>query len=97
MGVISTPYCGLPRKTICSHLIMPNTLFFRTTTFTGRRYWTQVANSAMSISMPPSPTNATHCRPGWATWAAIAYGSPLAIEARVPLSEKRWPRRMRCR
>jgi len=44
MGVISTPYSGLPRKTICSHLIIPSTLFLSTTTLTGSRYRTQVAN-----------------------------------------------------
>ena len=32
----------------------------------------------MSMAKPPSPTNAMHCRPGWATWAAIVYGSPGA-------------------
>jgi hypothetical protein len=72
IGCSSHPYSGLPRKTICSHLICPSELFLMTTTLTGRSYFTQVANSAISMDKPPSPTNATHCRPGYATWAAMA-------------------------
>ena len=64
IGCSSQPYSGLPRKTICSHLICPSVLFLTTTTLTGSWYFTQVANSAISIEKPPSPTNATHCRSG---------------------------------
>src|SRR5207249_3686670 len=93
IGCRSHPYSGLPRNTICSHLIIPSELFLITTTLTGSLYFTQVANSAMSIENPPSPTNATHCRSGYATCAAMAYGNPLAIEARLPDSEYFCPRR----
>src|SRR5882672_5258593 len=37
IGCRSQPYSGLPRKTICSHLIWPSVLFLMTTTFTGSR------------------------------------------------------------
>ena len=64
IGCSSQPYSGLPRKTICSHLICPSVLFLTTTTLTGSWYFTQVANSAISIEKPPSPTNGTTCRSG---------------------------------
>ena len=38
IGVNSTPYSGLPRKPICSHLIIPSVLFFRIMTLIGRLY-----------------------------------------------------------
>ena len=59
IGSSETPYSGLPRNTICSHLIIPSMLFLMTTTFIGSRYFTAVANSPISIVKPPSPTNAT--------------------------------------
>ena len=64
IGCSSQPYSGLPRKTICSHLIMPSVLFLITTTLMGSSYLTAVASSAMSIEKAPSPTKATHWRPG---------------------------------
>src|ERR1051325_5742234 len=79
IGCSSQPYSGLPRNTICSHLIIPSVLFLTMTTSRGRRSFTPVAGSAISREKPPSPTNATTCRSGCAIWAAIAYGSPLAI------------------
>ena len=45
IGWSSTPYSGLPRKTICSHLIWPSMLFLMTTTLIGSSYLTAVANS----------------------------------------------------
>src|SRR5579863_5007191 len=48
--------------------------------------------SAMSMENPPSPTNPTHCRPGYAIWAAMVYGSPGAIVARFPDKVCIWPR-----
>src|SRR5256885_333376 len=62
------------------------------TTWIGRRYFTAVANSPISIVKPPSPTNATDCRFGYAIFAAIAYGSPGAIVARLPEQENICPR-----
>src|SRR6266550_3668680 len=59
IGSSDTPYSGLPRNTICSHLIIPSVLFLMMTTLIGSRYFTAVANSPMSIVKPPSPTNAT--------------------------------------
>src|SRR5207253_921035 len=94
IGSSETPYSGLPRNTICSHLIIPSVLFLMMTTLIGRRYLTAVANSPISIVKPPSPTNATDCRPGYAICAAIAYGSPGAIVARLPEQEKSWLRLM---
>ena len=64
IGSSDTPYSGLPRNTICSHLIIPSTLFLMITTLIGSRYFTAVANSPISIVKPPSPTNATDWRPG---------------------------------
>src|SRR5437867_6129934 len=92
IGCNSHPYSGLPRKTICSHLICPSVLFLMTNTFTGSLYLTHVANSAISMEKPPSPTNATDCRSGYAICAAIAYGNPGAIVARFPERECIWPR-----
>jgi len=43
-----------------------------------------VANSPINIVKPPSPTNATDWRPGYATCAAIEYGRPGAIVGREP-------------
>ena len=40
------------------------TLFLMMTTLIGRRYFTAVANSPISMVKPPSPTKATDCRPG---------------------------------
>src|SRR4029450_3714243 len=45
IGCRSQPYSGLPRKTICSHLICPSVPFFTHKTFTGSRDFTQAANS----------------------------------------------------
>ena len=42
IGCSSTPYSGLPRKTICSHLIWPSVLFLMMTTLTGSLYFTPV-------------------------------------------------------
>src|SRR5262247_287580 len=92
MGCKSHPYSGLPRNTICSHLICPSELFLMTKTFTGSLYFTHVANSAINMEKPPSPTNATDCRSGYAICAAIAYGKPGAMVARFPDSECIWPR-----
>ena len=64
------------------------------TTLIGSLYFTAVANSPMSMVKPPSPTKATHWRSGYATCAAIAYGRPGAIVARLPESEKSWSPRM---
>ena len=71
IGCSSQTYSGLPRNTICSHLIWPSVLFLITITLMGSRYFTAVANSPISIDMPPSPINATHCRAGCAICAAI--------------------------
>src|SRR5262245_9789808 len=49
IGCSSQPYSGLPRKTICSHLIWPRLSFLTTTTLTGSAYFTHVAISAISI------------------------------------------------
>src|SRR5215207_6468064 len=87
IGCSSHPYSGFPRNTICSHLIIPSELFLTMTTLIGSLYLTQFANSAINIEKPPSPTNATTWRSGYATCAAIAYGRPLAIDASVPESE----------
>ena len=38
IGCSSQPYSGLPRNTICSHLIMPSELFLTTTTLIGSLY-----------------------------------------------------------
>src|SRR5215813_6279496 len=48
MGCKSHPYSGLPRNTICSHLICPSELFLMTKTFTGSLYFTHVANSSIT-------------------------------------------------
>ena len=64
IGCSSQPYSGLPRNTICSHLIWPSVLFLTMKTLTGSRYFTHVANSAISIEKPPSPTKATVWRFG---------------------------------
>ena len=72
MGWRSTPNSGLPRNTICSHLIIPRVLFLMMTILMGRRYFTAVGSSAISIEKPPSPTNATTWRSGRATGAAMA-------------------------
>src|SRR5215471_5335288 len=72
IGCRSHTYSGLPRNTICSHLIWPSVLFLTITTFTGSPYFTHVRNSPISIVKPPSPTKATTCRPGYAICAAIA-------------------------
>jgi hypothetical protein len=53
-------------------LIIPRVLFLRMTILTGRRYFTAVASSAISIEKPPSPTKATTWRSGYATCAAMA-------------------------
>src|SRR5262249_48621299 len=58
----------------------------------GSLYFTQVANSAISIEKPPSPTNATDWRFGETILAAIAYGNPGAIGARVSERECNWRR-----
>jgi hypothetical protein len=34
-GAMFTPYSGLPRKTVCYHLIRPSELFFTTTILMG--------------------------------------------------------------
>ena len=62
------------------------------TTLIGSWYFTQLANSAISIEKPPSPTKATTWRSGYAICAAMAYGSPFAIDASVPDSEYICPR-----
>src|SRR5256714_5026556 len=54
----SQPYSGLPRKTICSHLIWPSVLFLMITTTIGKLYLTAVRNSPINIVKPPSPTKA---------------------------------------
>src|SRR5262249_61506501 len=59
IGCRSTANSGLPRKTICSHLICPSVLFLMITTLIGRLYFTAVTKSAISIEKPPSPTKAT--------------------------------------
>ena len=84
-GARSTPYSGLPRKTICSHLIRPSELFLKQTTLTGRSCCMSVARSPSCIVSEPSPVTATTCRSGNAVWAPIAYGSAAAIEQFVPL------------
>src|SRR5438876_1179304 len=56
IGCSSQANSGLPRKTICSHLICPSELFFTTTILSGSLYFTQVASSAINIEKPPSPT-----------------------------------------
>src|SRR5947199_9429902 len=81
IGCRSHPYSGLPRNTICSHLIMPSALFLMTITFTGSLYLTHVANSAISIEKPPSPTNAPPCRTGKDPCPVTAYGKTLANDA----------------
>ena len=58
------PYSGLPRKTICSHLIWPSVLFLMMTTLIGSLCLTAVTNSPISIVNPPSPTKATTWRSG---------------------------------
>ena len=87
IGCNATPKCGLPSRTICSHLIMPSVLFLKTTTLIGRSYFTSVAISAINIEKPPSPARQTTCRPGFASAAPMAYGKPLAIVASVPEAE----------
>jgi len=46
------------------------------TIFTGNSYFTSVTSSPINCVKPPSPTTATDCLPGKASWAAIAKGSP---------------------
>ena len=46
---------------------------------------TAVVISAISIANPPSPTIATDCRSGYASWPAMANGRPGAIEAIMPV------------
>src|SRR4029453_17339164 len=58
-----------------------------TTTLTGRRYWTAVSSSPITLANPSDPVTAMQERPGWAHWAAMAYGTPAAIVAR--LADKR--------
>src|ERR1700740_3209928 len=54
-----------------------------------------VINSLMPfISMAPSPTRAITTRSGKANFAAIAYGTPGPIVARVPDKEAIIPRRI---
>src|SRR5690606_40502388 len=54
------------------------------------QYLATVINSArLLICMAPSPTSATTGRSGWANLAAIAYGTPEPMVARVPESEPR--------
>src|SRR5438874_335975 len=60
----SQPYSGLPKNTICSHLICPSVLFLMMTTLIGSLYLTAVTNSAMSMEKPPSPTKAMQGRSG---------------------------------
>src|SRR6266568_2823469 len=62
------------------------------TTLIGSLYFTAVTKSAINMEKPPSPTNATHCRSGYAIWAAIVYGRPGAIDARFPEHENICPR-----
>ena len=64
IGCKSQTYSGLPRKTICSHLIWPKVLFLMTTILIGSLYLTAVASSPISIVNPPSPTKATTWRSG---------------------------------
>jgi len=85
----SHPYSGLPRKSICSHLICPSVPFLITTTVTGSLSLTAVRNSPMSMVNPPSPTNAIDWRSGCATFAAARHrdprgGGPARVRHRSP-------------
>src|SRR5579883_2965606 len=80
-----TPYSGLSRKTICSHLMSPGVLFFTTTTLPGSLCWAQVRKSPSCIVRLPSPVKATTGRPGNAACAPMAYGRAAAMLQLVPL------------
>ena len=65
IGCSSQPYSGLPRNTICSHLIWPSVLFLMTTIFTSSLYFARRSRARPSACVsPPSPTKATTCRSG---------------------------------
>ena len=64
IGCRSQANSGLPRNTICSHLIWPSVLFLMMTILIGRPYFTAVANSPISIVNPPSPTKPMQGRSG---------------------------------
>ena len=83
MGWSSTPYSGLPRKTICSHLICPRVLFLMMMTLIGSLCLTAVTNSIINIVKPPSPTNATTCRSGKATCATVRVGKARSHRRQV--------------
>jgi hypothetical protein len=54
-----------------------------TTTFTGSRWWMAVSSSPITLANPSDPVTAMQRRPGCAHWAAIAYGSPAEMVARL--------------
>ena len=60
----SQTYSGLPRKTICSHLIWPSALFLMTMIFTSRLYLTQRRDLAHQHGEPAVADEATTCRSG---------------------------------
>jgi hypothetical protein len=71
-GAKSTPYSGLPRKIICSHLMSPSALFLNTISLTGSSCCMSVARSPICMVSEPSPVNATTWRSGYAVCAPIA-------------------------
>src|SRR4029450_7908134 len=58
-----------------------------TTILPGSRYWMAVSSSPITLANPSDPVTAMQTRPGWAHWAAMAYGTPAAMVAR--LAERR--------
>src|SRR4051794_25883856 len=63
MGCSSTPNCGLPSCTICSHLISPRTLFLITTTLTGSLLLHQRRDLAHQHCEAAIPDNADDLTP----------------------------------
>ena len=94
MGCRSTPYSGLPRKTICSHLICPSVLFLMITTLIGQLVFhggneighehreSAIADERNALPIRDKRSARRSCR-----------ASPGAIVARFPESEYIWPRR----
>ena len=76
------------KKSSCHWRTIPSVPLLRITTFTGMLYCTAVASSWMFIWMLPSPAMSTTSRPGIATCAPIAAGSPYPIVPSPPEERK---------
>src|SRR6266480_2090854 len=84
-------FCGSPSIARCSQVTwFRSWLFSTSTTSRGSSHWWKYFAAVISSAMPficiaPSPTSATAGRCGWQNFAAIAYGTPGPIVARVPV------------